>query len=647
MSIAQANDVFAEMYGLAKGDDAVGIRLTAVHIAESEKNQQFITALAENGYRIRNAESEEIDVTGRRRYFLNSGFGFIENDRVTGGWGTQIDITELREAQQALLQAEQERSQELERLNGELQKAIARLTESEERYRTLFEISSEGIYRFEFDQPISLTLPENEQIRLVLRHAYHAEGNQTLAAMYGFESPEAMVGLRMLDEMHIEGSEQNLAFISAWVKNKHQIRNYESEEHDRHGDPRYFLNNVTSIIRDGYVYGGWASQLDITELRLAQQALLRAEQERSQELERLNGELQQAIDRLTESEERYRTLFEISSEGIYRFEFDQLISIHLSIDQQIELIYRHWRVAEANTTYAAMYGKDNPEDLVGLRLTDFHVAESEQNRAFLKAYVESGYQSHSIESHETDLSGNPRYFLNNVMTMIKDGYAIGGWASQLDITELRLAQQALLEAEQQRNHIAREIHDTLAQSFGGILTQLQAADYFAEPNPDKAQYHRDRAKTLAQQGLAEARRSVWNLSQAGSEYRDLATLLPQILQQMTTSTPLQAHYTQLGTPFLLDPDLGMNLLRMVQESITNVLRHAEAERLDLTLMFYDHQQIQLSIRDNGRGFNQQHIPQGFGLIGLQQRADRLGATLQIKSELGQGTTIEILLSTTP
>ncbi len=108
------------MYGVDNPDDLIGLKITDVHVEDSEKNAAFIRAIVENGYRVRNIETEEIDIHGQLRYLLNSGVVTIKDHYVVNGWGTQVDITELRETQQALLRAEQERAAELAKVNQEL-----------------------------------------------------------------------------------------------------------------------------------------------------------------------------------------------------------------------------------------------------------------------------------------------------------------------------------------------------------------------------------------------------------------------------------------------------------------------------------------------------------------------------------------------
>jgi signal transduction histidine kinase/PAS domain-containing protein len=363
--------------------------------------------------------------------------------------------------QQALLQDEQERkhsaakhSQELERINSELQQTLDRLAESEKRYRTLFELSSEGIVRWEYEQPIPITLSVDEQLELCYESIRIAEVNNALAQMYEYQKAEDLIGLTP-KEFHDRNSDVIQAAMRAWIENGYTCQSLETEEIDRYGRKRYFLNSAVSTIENDCVTSTWISQIDITELRETQQALLQAEQKRSQELERLNTELQRTLEqeiklhqRLVEAELRYSTLFKLSNEGIYRFEFEQPISILLSVEEQFRLMYQHWRLAEANHSYAQQYGMSHPDSLIGMKMPAPSL-DSEKNRAANRTVIENGYRLQNAEAEE-NVNGQPRFFLHNLVCDVRDGYVFGGWGIQTDVTELRETQQALLETEQAR-----------------------------------------------------------------------------------------------------------------------------------------------------------------------------------------------------
>jgi signal transduction histidine kinase len=213
----------------------------------------------------------------------------------------------------------------------------------------------------------------------------------------------------------------------------------------------------------------------------------------------------------------------------------------------------------------------------------------------------------------------------------------------LAIQLTRLAEEAQQAALlQERTRMAREIHDTLAQAFGGILMQLQAVTYFASTQPEQAQTHLLNAQALAQEGLTEARRSVWNLYLDAAEYEDLARAIAKFIEQNLSSQAVPINLAIDGTPYPLHPDLGLNLLRIAQESITNALRHAQTQSIQIYIN-YSVQALQLSIRDDGCGFEPQSPTRGFGLLGMQQRAARIGATWHLTSQPGQGTTITVSL----
>ena len=210
-----------------------------------------------------------------------------------------------------------------------------------------------------------------------------------------------------------------------------------------------------------------------------------------------------------------------------------------------------------------------------------------------------------------------------------------------------IAKQAAQEAAtlEERTRIARELHDTLAQSFTGIIMQLEAADFLLDSQPEKTRSCIKRARDLAKEGLAQARRSVFTLQPDSGQYSNLAASLTETVANVTQDTSVQARVTVEGLPFALPADIGRNLLRIAQEAVTNTLRHARSRNLYLTLIYSAHQ-IALRIEDDGRGFDAGGAAEGFGLRGMRERAERIGALLRVVSGAAQGTEITIVLPLT-
>ncbi|HET7077102.1 MAG TPA: histidine kinase [Chloroflexia bacterium] len=209
----------------------------------------------------------------------------------------------------------------------------------------------------------------------------------------------------------------------------------------------------------------------------------------------------------------------------------------------------------------------------------------------------------------------------------------------------RLAQRgeeaAVLE---ERNRMAREIHDTLAQGFTGIVVQLEAAEDTLTAEPAAAQAHLDRARALARDSLAEARRSVWALRPRALEGGDLAGALDRAAQALTAGTPTRAAVHVHGVPRPLPPDLAGHLLRIGQEALTNAVRHAAARQVAIDLT-YDPAAVGLRVRDDGHGFDPAAPAPaaggGLGLPGMRERVAGLGGTLTLTSAPGAGTEVRV------
>jgi len=193
---------------------------------------------------------------------------------------------------------------------------------------------------------------------------------------------------------------------------------------------------------------------------------------------------------------------------------------------------------------------------------------------------------------------------------------------------------------EERTRMARDIHDTLAQGFTGVIIQLDTAvDALRDEEPEAAAKHIGRARELARESLDEARRSVHALRPQALEKADFADALKAIITNTTAGTSLQCDFQLKGEPRKLQSSVEENLLHIGQEALTNTLKHACATTFQARLSF-DSDAARLELRDNGKGFNIDSTKGGgIGLIGMKERAEQIGATLAITSEPGAGTTI--------
>ena len=215
-----------------------------------------------------------------------------------------------------------------------------------------------------------------------------------------------------------------------------------------------------------------------------------------------------------------------------------------------------------------------------------------------------------------------------------------GQQAALALQLTRLARDARqLAVLEERTRLAREIHDTLAQGFTGIIVQLQAAAEVATSSPAGQRAHLARAIDLARASLAEARRSVLALRAPALVDTDLASALRGLLRQITDEGPMMASLAVSGAPVALPPEVESQLLRIGQEAVANVVQHAAARALEVELCFLPGQ-VMLVIRDDGAGFEPAQVGASrYGLVGMGERARQIGAELAVESAPGQGTTI--------
>lgn len=195
----------------------------------------------------------------------------------------------------------------------------------------------------------------------------------------------------------------------------------------------------------------------------------------------------------------------------------------------------------------------------------------------------------------------------------------------------------------ERNRIAREIHDTLAQGFVAVSVQLEVVARLLNTSTDAARTHLEQARKLTQECLAEARSSIWNL-RSQSSAQDLPSRITESAERITGNTDVQTRVKVSGTFRPLDPQVEAELLRIAQEAMTNIVRHAQARHADVTLLFQE-KLLRMTIKDDGRGFtgNPDDFKQNghFGLTGMRERAQQIGARFHVVSNKDEGTEIQV------
>jgi len=301
--------------------------------------------------------------------------------------------------------------------------------------------------------------------------------------------------------------------------------------------------------------------------------------------------------------------------------------IHLSAPERVQYFYK-------------LEGLD-PDWVTasGRRVINFNSLHHGHYRFVVRAELPGGPGSQ--QSYEFEIL--PRFWDTSWFRGLCLAAALAGaWAIyQLRLRQIRSRFGLVLE---ERARLAREIHDTLAQGFVGISSQLDAVAMCMPENATPARSYLDMARRMARHSLTEARRSVMDLRASALDGQNLAAAIESGTRLWTAGSGVDVAVKVTGTGSKLPEEMEQHLLRIAQEAVTNVLKHAGASRIGVSLHLEAHN-LHLRIGDNGRGFNQQDVFSSraghFGLIGMRERAERLGGELRLESNPGSGTEVEV------
>lgn len=213
------------------------------------------------------------------------------------------------------------------------------------------------------------------------------------------------------------------------------------------------------------------------------------------------------------------------------------------------------------------------------------------------------------------------------------------------IDDLTQSRASLMKMEREagrlteRQRLARDIHDTLAQHFTSIIIHLSAAKH---GNPEAVQEAVQQAEDAAREGLGEVRRIVWDMRPEQFEKASLIEAVEEVAARWSVETGVRVKMNVTGTPHSLPSAAETALLRISQEALHNINKHAQAKNVNITFSFME-DVLALDIVDDGLGFDSSRPGDGFGLKTMRGRIEELGGTLAIESERGRGTAVAVSL----
>ena len=701
----EVNDAFLRT-GRTSREEVIGKTVAELGIWVNREDLKRVHALIERDGRVRDFESRI------RRSNGELGYGVLSAERIDlGGQPCLLlvatDITERKHMEQAL-------------------------KDSEKRYREFISHSIDAVWRFECEEPIPLDLPEEELLTRLLRHSVMAECNDAMARLYGLSGPEELIG-RSLGDLPIGLDAGRMESYSSGARARFQPRSVTFRTTNAAGKPLCLIRTEVPTIEGGKLIRIWGITRDITELTLAEEAL-------------------------RESEERFRSLVENATVGIYRtapdgrilmanpalvkmMGFDSLEELArrnleeegfepnyprsefkarleregeirgleeawvrrdgttifvresarvkrgpngelLHYDGIVEDITEHRR-AEESRRYLASIVESSDDAILGTncegviqswnrgaeRLYGYTAAEmigqpvsllASQDQlgeiARLRDWISRGDDVQRYETVQVRNDGSQVDVLTTLST-IKDsrGRVIGASIIAHDITKRKRAQRELERSleelralgvrlqnarEEERKRLAREIHDQLGQALTAIKIDLFAWVSQTGGDPQHPPEAASALLQLVDQTIKGVRRIATELRPGILDDLGLVAAIEWAGEDFEARTGIKCRLDLPQENIEINPERATAIFRILQESLTNVVRHAAASEVKIRLQEKD-RELTLLVQDNGKGMRMDKLfrSRSLGILGMHERALVFGGEVIIEATPGKGTTV--------
>jgi PAS domain S-box-containing protein len=360
---------------------------------------------------------------------------------------------------------------------------------------------------------------------------------------------------------------------------------------------------------------------------------------------------------LRRSDQRYKDFILHSHEGVWRVEMEPPIPIGLPEEETFARLLQYGYIAECNLAFARNLGFASTEEIMGVRLRDLIHSSDEERLESLRSSVKGGFGSRTVEFRGLDKSGNPKHFLRTEIPIVENGMFVRAWGITREITELKRAEedrQRSLEQlralaarlqhvrEEERKHVAREIHDQLGQALTAIKLDLKSLALELPAKQEQPINRTSSILTLIEDTIHIVQRISTELRPEMLDDLGLVTTLEWAAEEFAKRTGVKCCLDLPDESTLVDPDAATAIFRIFQETLTNVARYAGANEVTARLI-KDDQELTLEVHDDGHGIADEKIDsaESLGILGMRERALLLGGQFTISGAPGRGTTVRV------
>jgi PAS domain S-box-containing protein len=490
----------------------------------------------------------------------------------------------------------------------ESKKNAQSIEESEQRYKLFVQQNTDAIWRIELNDAQPVDTPTEELMQYCLTNAYVAECNDAFAKTYGFDNAEKIIGLPLKEILSPENT-SSIQFLRKFLENNFKVADEISRGYDNAGNRLIFLNNMSGIIENGHIKRAWGTQRNITQQKLTEESLLA-------------------------SEEQYRYLFNNNPACIFIWDFETLQFIE--VNQSAVELYNYSREEFLQMT------------ILDMKLPEDHDTVKEMVEI---ARTQESYKKTGISRH-IDKTGRTIYIemtSHNIMYKgRKSALAIGNNVTekiQLENSlneERKLRQAQITDAvitgqERERSELAEELHDNINQILASTRLYIECAMSDDHVRKDLL----DRGRILLYSAMKEIRKLSRTLLPPALDEVSLLEALNDMVEDIQLVNPIDIYRNWDNfTEEAVSPKLKLTIFRIVQEQLNNIHKHAKATKVFINLERQG-DFINLSIKDDGIGFNTLTKKTGVGLRNISSRAEVNNGKVQIQSTPGKGCELKV------